>query len=229
MKNIVVTGAGGHLGKVVVDTFLQKEYNVIAIVSSDASKSGLPARDCLYVYVADLTDESATDETIKKIIDQHTTIDAALLLAGGFAGGNVASTSAIDIQRQIDLNFFTAYNVARPLFRHMLEKEIGRIVFIGARPALEASAGKNVIAYGLSKSMLFKLSEYLNAEAKGKNVVTAVVALSTLNTGANRKSMPDADASKWVEPAALAEILAFIVNDSGSPIRETVLKVYNNA
>ena len=86
-----------------------------------------------------------------------------------------------------------------------------------------------MVAYGLSKAMLFKLSEYMNAEAKGKNVVTTVIAPSTIDTEANRNSMPDADPAKWVKPSVLAEIMEFIVSEKGTPLRETVLKVYNNA
>jgi hypothetical protein len=41
--------------------------------------------------------------------------------------------------------------------------------------------------------------------------------------------MPDTDPAVWVKPAALAEILEFIVSDKSSPLREPVLKVYNNA
>jgi len=85
------------------------------------------------------------------------------------------------------------------------------------------------VAYGLSKSLLFKLAEYMNEEAKGKNVVTTVVVPSTLDTALNRKSMPDANPDNWVKPSALAAILEFAVNGVATPLRETVLKVYNNA
>ena len=86
-----------------------------------------------------------------------------------------------------------------------------------------------MIAYGLSKSLLLKLAEYLNEEAKGKNVTATVIVPSTLNTPANRKSMPDADASKWVDPEHLAGILEFVVSENAAPLRELVLKVYNNS
>jgi len=109
-----------------------------------------------------------------------------------------------------------------------MDKNNGKIVFVGARPAIQASAGKNLIAYGLSKSLLFKLAEYLNAEAKGKNVTVSVVVPSTIDTEPNRKSMPDAHFEKWVKPEALAEVLEFMISDKGSVLREIVLKVYNN-
>jgi NAD(P)-dependent dehydrogenase (short-subunit alcohol dehydrogenase family) len=86
-----------------------------------------------------------------------------------------------------------------------------------------------VVAYALSKSLLFTLAELLNAEAKGTNVTATMVVPSTLDTPANRENMPDADTGNWVQPEALAEVLEFVVSEKGSPLRETVLKVYNKA
>ena len=88
---------------------------------------------------------------------------------------------------------------------------------------------KKMVAYGLSKSLLFKLAEYINADAHGKDITATVVVPSTLDTEANRKSMPQADPASWVKPEDLAGILEFVVSSRGGPLRENVLKVYNNA
>jgi hypothetical protein len=64
---------------------------------------------------------------------------------------------------------------------------------------------------------------------KGRNIVATVAVPSTLDTEVNRKSMPQADPDNWVKPEALAEILEFTCSDAASALRETVLKVYNNA
>ncbi len=229
MKTVLITGANGNLGSAVTKTFLDKGYRVIATVIAESMKTDFSAHEKLDVQVVDLGNETETNLFIASIIEKYTKLDAALLLVGGFAMGNIAATSMADIQKQIALNFETAYHVTQPVFKHMQENGNGRIVFIGARPALEASQGKNLIAYGLSKSLLFKLAEYLNEEAKGKNITATVVAPSTLDTPLNRKSMPDTDPSIWVKPSTLAEILEFIVSDTNAPIRESVIKVYNNA
>jgi NAD(P)-dependent dehydrogenase (short-subunit alcohol dehydrogenase family) len=229
MKTVIITGANGGLGTAVTKNFLLKGYKVIATVRKETDKKELPQNENLKVEVMDLTQEEETEQFIKKIIDQHHTIDGALLLVGGFAAGDIAATKSGDIKKQISLNFDTAYHVTRPLFRHMMESNNGKIVFVGARPALQATAGKSLIAYGLSKSLLFKLAEYLNAEAKGKNVTVSVIAPSTIDTEPNRKSMPAADFEKWVKPEALAEVLEFLISAKGTVLRETLLKVYNNA
>ena len=104
-----------------------------------------------------------------------------------------------------------------------------KIVFVGARPALKAEQGREMIAYALSKSLLFKLAEFLNEEAKGKNLVVSVIIPSTIDTPANRQSMPGADPKNWVRAEQIADALEFICSDKGLPLRETILKLYNNA
>jgi NAD(P)-dependent dehydrogenase (short-subunit alcohol dehydrogenase family) len=229
MKTVIITGANGNLGSAVTKEFLDKGYKVVATVVAEAMKNDFEANENLDVRVVNLANEEETNSFVQSVIEQHGRVSGALLLVGGFAMGNLAATSVADIHKQFSLNFDTAYHVARPLFQHMLQNEKGRIVFIGARPAIDATAGKNLIAYGLSKSLLFKLAEFLNEEAKGKNVAVAVVVPSTLDTSLNRKSMPEVNPDIWVKPSALAEILEFIISDKSSVLREPVLKVYNNA
>jgi NAD(P)-dependent dehydrogenase (short-subunit alcohol dehydrogenase family) len=228
-KTVIITGTSGNLGTAVTQHFLTLQYKVVATVHIQDDMKELPQHQNLQVEVVDLTNEEAAESFIRKTIGNLKKIDAALLLVGGFAMGNIKDTKSADIKKQFSLNFDTAYHIVHPLYQHMIENNSGRIVFVGARPALKAEAGKNMIAYGLSKSLLFKLAEYINADAKGKNITATVVVPSTIDTTPNRKSMPDADPSKWVKPEELAEILEFIVSDKSSALRETVLKVYNNA
>lgn len=229
MKTVIITGASGGLGTTVTEHFLSQGHRVVATVFNEESKKDLKAHEHLQVEAVNLSDEVAAGNFVQNSIARHQRIDAALLLVGGFAMGNVEATTLADIKKQFTLNFDTAYNVARPLFVHMLKNNSGRLVLVGSRPALKARDGKDVVAYALSKSLLFKLAELMNEEAKGKNVMVTVVAPSTIDTPANRKSMPDADPEKWVKPEALAEVLGFLVSDKSATLRETVLKVYNNA
>ena len=229
MKTVIITGANGNLGTAVTNKFLGSGYSVISTVIDEDAKKEMPSHEKLDINVVNLANESETGSFADRVIQKYKRVDAALMLAGGFAMGNINETTGADLHKFFALNFETAFYLARPLFRHMIENESGRLVFIGARPALNAADGKNMIAYGLSKSLLFKLAEYLNAEAKGKNVTATVVVPSTIDTPPNRKSMPNVNPDKWVKPAQLADILEFIVSDKGNPIRETVLKVYNNA
>jgi NAD(P)-dependent dehydrogenase (short-subunit alcohol dehydrogenase family) len=129
----------------------------------------------------------------------------------------------------IALNFDTAYNCVHAVFPSMVKQGGGRIVLVGARPALQAHAGKGMVAYALSKSLIFKLAELINADGKDKNVVCSVIVPSTIDTPANRKAMPDASFNDWVTPEQIANTVAFLVSDDGISLREPVLKLYGNA
>jgi NAD(P)-dependent dehydrogenase (short-subunit alcohol dehydrogenase family) len=226
---VIITGANGNLGTAVTKEFIDKNYRVIATIGNEKSKSDFIPHDNLEISVVNLTDEKQTTDFVEKMIQKYTVIDAALLLVGGFAMGSIENTTGDDLHKQIALNFETAFYVTKPLFGHMMNNKKGNIVFIGARPALNLAQGKDLIAYALSKSLLFKLAEYLNEAAKGKNVSVSVVVPSTLDTPLNRKSMPDVNPDIWVKPRDIAETLEFLVSDKSSALRETVLKIYNNA
>lgn len=228
-KTVIITGATGNLGRAVTERFLAEGYTVVATVTSEEAKKTLPISEGLQVEAVDLTSEEETEIFVQNTVERYRKIDAALLLVGGFAAGNIGATKSDDVKKQLSLNFDTAYHIARPLFGHMKEAGEGRLVFIGARPSISAAAGKDLIAYGLSKSLLFKLAEYLNEEARGTNLTATVVVPSTLDTPLNRRNMPEANPNDWVKPEALADILEFVVSGKASALRETVLKVYNNS
>jgi NAD(P)-dependent dehydrogenase (short-subunit alcohol dehydrogenase family) len=225
-KNVLITGASGNLGKATIEKFLALDYNVIA-TSTPRKSLGFETKG-VHVYEADLTDEKWCESVVKQILADHSTLDAALLLVGGWAPGNIQSTDEASLQKMFSINFNTAYFVARPVFQQMLTQTMGgKIVFIGARPALKASEGKNSLSYALAKSLIFKLADFLNAEGSSKNVTASVIVPSTIDTDVNRKAMPGKDFSTWVKPSDIAEAMAFICSENGNPLRETVLKIYN--
>ncbi len=229
MKTIIITGANGNLGTACVKKFLQEGYGVVAVDSHD-NHLEFAKGNALYEFVTvNLSDETASANFIDGMIKKYGSIHAALMLVGGFAAGNMAATSGADIRKMFSLNFETAYFMSRPLLQHMQQQGYGRLVFVGARPALSAAQGKDLMAYALTKSLLFKLAEFINETTKGTNITATVVVPSTIDTAINRQSMPDVDPANWVTPAAIADIMELITSEKGHPLRETVLKVYNNS
>ncbi len=228
-KTILITGANGNLGAATVKKFLDEGYKVVSVDHSGTHLGFAASHDNFELRSVDLTDEEAVVSFMEEVVDLYGRIDGALLLAGGFAMGGIDTTDGEALKKMYSLNFETAYFPARILFQHMLQNGYGRLVFIGARPALKPEQGKGIIGYALSKGLLFHLAELLNASAKGKNVVASVVAPSTIDTAINRKSMPDADPAAWVKPEQIATLLEFICSEKGDAIRDPVYKIYNNA
>ncbi|GAB2591258.1 SDR family NAD(P)-dependent oxidoreductase [Spirosoma areae] len=232
MATILITGAAGGLGHVVTQTLLNEGHLVIATrqYSDNPQNLILGFSDLLFTYETDLSDEAQVQMLVQRVIPKHGPIDAAILLAGGYAGGSLTETNGDLLESMMTVNFKTAYYVVQPLFTHMsTQPNGGRFILIGARQALNAQFGQQAVAYTLSKSLLFELSNLINASGKELDIVSTVIAPSVIDTAANRRAMPDADFTAWVDPQTLADTIAFVLSGSGRALREPILKVYNRA
>jgi NAD(P)-dependent dehydrogenase (short-subunit alcohol dehydrogenase family) len=228
-KNVLITGASGNLGKASVEKFLEEGYKVIVTVSP-GKKIGFETDGEILSYEADLTNEKNVEEVMTKVISEHQSIDAALLLVGGFATGGIKDTDGASLKKMYALNFETAYYAARLVFLQMQKQATGgRIILVGARPSLNATDGKDLLAYALSKSLIFKLAEFLNAEGASQNVVTSVIIPSVIDTQVNRQANPTANFSDWVKPEEIAEVISFITSANGNTLRDSIFKIYGNS
>ena len=229
MKTAIVTGASGNLGQAVIQKFLSEDYQVTGTIIPNDPVALTINHPQFKAVIADLMNEESSTQFVNDTIAANGQIDVAVLTVGGFAMGKIAETKTSDVMKQYRLNFETAYNIARPVFAQMMKQGSGRIFLVGSRPGLDAQQSKGMVAYGLAKSLLFRLAQLMNDEAKGTNVVTSVLVPSTIDTPQNRTSMPDADFNKWVKPESIADVIYYYSSDGANILREPVIKVYGDA
>jgi NAD(P)-dependent dehydrogenase (short-subunit alcohol dehydrogenase family) len=226
---VFVTGSSGNLGRAITRKFLLAGDKVIGTLLPEEVYTAEPDEKGLELRHVNLLNETETSAIIHSDISEFGKIDIGILTAGGFAMGDIAKTDTLDIYNQLSLNFETAYNAARPLFLHMLREGRGRIFLVGSRPGMDMRLGKGLVAYSLSKSLIFRLAELMNEEAKGTDVVVSVLVPSIIDTPQNRNSMPDADFSSWMNPASIADIIYFYCSPGTESIKEPVIKLFNKA
>ena len=170
----------------------------------------------------DLSDAAQAKKAIDAAAAHFGRLDALVNIAGGFAFETIADGDARTWERMYALNVMTALNASRAALAHLAGSPSGRIVNIGAMGALQAGSGMG--AYAASKSAVHRLTEALAAEWKGKITVNAVLP-STIDTPANRASMPRADFAKWVSPQELAEVILFLASDAASGVTGALIPV----
>ena len=219
-KVIVVTGASGALGKVVAETALARGARVAGVDHSAAQIPTTASR--IELGGVDLSDAAAAKKAIDAVAAHFGSCDALINIAGGFAFETIAEGDAKTWQRMYALNVLTALNASRAAIPHLAASPAGRIVNVGAIGALQAGSGMG--AYAASKAGVHRLTEALAAEWKGKITVNAVLP-STIDTPANRASMPKADFGKWVTPQELAEVILFLASDAASAVTGALLPV----
>src|SRR3954447_14952651 len=219
-KVIVITGALGALGSVVADEALARGARIASV---DHAPTQVPAMlDRLELGGIGLTDATPAKKAIEAAATHFGKLDALINIAGGFAFEAIADGDPKTWQRMYALNVTTALNASRAAIPHLAQSGAGRIVNVGAMGALQASAGMG--AYAASKAGVHRLTEALAAEQKGKITVNAVLP-STIDTPANRASMPKADFTKWVTGKELADVILFLASDAASAVTGALIPV----
>ena len=219
-KVIVVTGASGALGKVVAEIAQARRARVAGV---DHAASQVPATaNRIELGGVDLTDPAQARKAIDAVVAHFGRLDALINIAGGFAFETVAEGDPKTWQRMYALNVLTALNASQSALPHLAASRSGRIINVGAMGALQAGPGMG--AYAASKAGVHRLTEALAAEWKGKITVNAVLP-STIDTAANRASMPRADFGKWVTPEELANVILFLASDAASAVTGALLPV----
>jgi NAD(P)-dependent dehydrogenase (short-subunit alcohol dehydrogenase family) len=219
-KVILVTGASGALGKVVAEAALERGARVAGVDHAKSQIAQTPER--MELGSVDLSDGTQARQAIDAVAAHFGKLDVLINIAGAFSFETIAEGDSKTWERLYAINVLTALNASRAAIPHLLARGAGRIVNIGAMGALAAGAGMG--PYAASKAGVHRLTEALSAELKGKVTVIAVLP-STIDTPANRASMPKADFAKWVTPQELANVILFLASGEASAVTGALLPV----
>jgi NAD(P)-dependent dehydrogenase (short-subunit alcohol dehydrogenase family) len=224
-KVVLVTGADGGLGVHVTQAFLDAGATVIGtsrkIQQSDFNHPNFTA----------LPAEISTREGAKVLVDQVVArfgkLDVLAHTVGGFSGGqSVADTDDTTFQRMFDLNLNCVFHILRAAVPPLRQTGNGRIIAIGSRAALEPAA--SVGAYSASKAAMVSLIRTAALENKDAGLTANVILPGTMDTPANRKAIPNADFSKWVQPTTVAGLIVWLAGDAGKDVNGAVIPVYGS-
>jgi len=105
----------------------------------------------------------------------------------------------------------------------MVKRGSGRIVHVAARAAVEPFPG--AAAYIVAKSGLVALIRTLSLEQAGSGVTVNGILPATIDTAANRTSMPNADTSKWVKPESIAQLVVVLVSSEAAQLNGALLPI----
>jgi NAD(P)-dependent dehydrogenase (short-subunit alcohol dehydrogenase family) len=218
-KVVLIAGGSGALGQTVVPAFTRAGAQVIA--ADRHAPSALIAGGA--AMKADVADEADVQRLVNDVVRKAGRIDALINLVGGFAVGRVEETDAALWQRMLTMNVTTAFLLSKAVIPHMVARGTGRILHVAAWAAVEPFPG--AAAYIVSKSSLVALIKVLALELSGSGVTVNGVLPNTIDTPANRASMPRTDPSTWTKPESIADTLLFLASDEARQISGAAIPI----
>ncbi len=230
---VVVTGAAGNLGRAAVHAFHEAGARLAVM---DRQRDGvtevfgesIPEGDYCQYVAGDITSDESVQQMVGQIFDYFGRIDVLVNIAGGFTmGPPVHETELKTWDFMLDLNARSVFLMARAVVPHMLDQGRGKIISTAASVGLKAKAKMG--AYSVSKAAVIRLTESMSAELLDAGINVNCILPGTIDTPRNRKDMPDADFSKWVQPESLADVIMFLASEAARDVQGAALPVYGRS
>lgn len=222
-KTALVTGANGGLGTHVTKALLDAGFTVVGL-SPRIQQSDFNHPNFIALPAA-LTSLDTAKKAVDSVIERCGGIDVLAHLVGAFAGGQTtAEMDDANWQRMFDANLNSAFHILRAVIPEMRKAGGGRIIAIGSRAAEDP--GPKVGAYSASKAALLSLMKTVALENKDAGITANVILPGTMDTPANRKDMPGADVTQWVQPASVANLIVWLAGDAGKDVTGAAIPVY---
>jgi NAD(P)-dependent dehydrogenase (short-subunit alcohol dehydrogenase family) len=229
-KVSIITGAVGNLGMATARTFQQAGAKTVLVDRSqdrvrEAFKDMADSEDHLLAGGIDLSNPESLAHLVQQTLAKFDRVDVLVNTVGGYRGGKpVHDTDLVDWDFLFNINVRTTLLCCRAVIPHMLKQGSGKIINVASRDGLRGSAG--YAAYSASKSAVLRLTESLADELKASNINVNCIMPGTIDTPQNRAAIPNGDFSKWVEPSAIADVIAFLSSDASRAINGAALPVY---
>jgi NAD(P)-dependent dehydrogenase (short-subunit alcohol dehydrogenase family) len=207
VRTVIVTGGTGGLGSAVTRRFLDASWRTIVPWYDERELKRLDDHPLLDLIKADLFDPSSARACAEEAAaDPRAPLTAVVNLVGGFAmGGRIHETPIEEFEEQLRLNLRPAYLTSQAALPHLIAAGGGSIVCVSSRAALRPFSG--AAGYVTSKGAVLSLVDCLAVEYRDDGVRANAVLPSVIDTPANRAAQPDADHSRWVRPAQIADVI----------------------
>ena len=230
-----VTGGTGALGRAVTKRFLDDGYRVAVSYRSPNEWAALerehpgPSREgSLLGLECDVTQEEPVRRAMASAAERFGVLRVLVHVAGGYLGGQPVETlEERDLKGMLELNLVSAFFAAKHAIPYVKKAGAGRLLFISSRGAVEYYPG--AAAYAAAKLGLHALVQTLAKELKKSGITANAVLPSVIDTPANRAAMPDADASTWVPPEAIAGLLSFLASRAAGHTSGALVPIYGRA
>ncbi|MDQ6660454.1 MAG: SDR family oxidoreductase [Chloroflexota bacterium] len=232
-QTIIITGAGRGIGRATARLFAKQGAQVVLFSRTSSQLEEVVAdikdegRSALAV-VGDVSSEDDVQRLFQQTMQHYGCVDGLVNCAGIVAVRPFVEMDVATWDRVIGVNLRGTFLCCREAFQIMAKQQYGVIVNISSLSGVRGvEKFPGLSAYNVSKSGVAGLTEILAVEGKPYNIHVCAVSPGAVNTEMLRQAAPHLKAG--MTPEDMAEILLFLVDDSGRMLSGTNLELFSNA
>jgi NAD(P)-dependent dehydrogenase (short-subunit alcohol dehydrogenase family) len=229
----IVTGAGRGVGRATARLFAREGARVVLFGRTQAHiEEARQEIESLGGQALAIAGDVANEEDVRSLFQEaksvYGRVDILVNSAGIVALRPFVDMDAETWDRVIAVNLRGTFLCCREAFRVMSEQKGGVIVNISSLSGVKGvEKFPGLSAYNVSKSGVAGLTEILAVEGKPYNIRVCAVSPGAVDTEMLRQAAPHLKAS--MTPDDLADILLFMVDDTGRMLNGSNIELFTNA
>lgn len=232
---VAITGAGRGIGAAIAQR-LASEGATVAILDLDGARARSVAEQLPdgrgHAFEVDVTSFEQVSEVAERISTQFGGATGVVNNAGWSPATRFLDTSLEDQARVIDINYVGALHMCRAFLPGLLERDGGRVVFIGS-DAARVGVPKEAV-YAGAKAALLGFAKCLAVEVARNGVTVNVVSPGSTDTGLIRDMLSDEQIDRRIKanpmnrlarPEDIAGAVAYFLGDDAAFVTGQILSV----
>jgi NAD(P)-dependent dehydrogenase (short-subunit alcohol dehydrogenase family) len=229
----IITGAGRGVGRATALRFAREGARVVLFsrtsaplddVAAEIAREGYPVLS----LVGDVSREEDVQALFQQAMQTYKRVDILVNCAGIVTVRPFVEMDVSTWDHVLGINLHGTFLCCHEAFHIMTAQHSGVIVNLSSLSGVKGvEKFPGLSAYNVSKAGVASLTEILAVEGKAYNISVCAVSPGAVDTEMLRKAAPHLKAG--MTPDDLAEILLFMVDDSGKMFSGTNLEIFSNA
>lgn len=223
-KTIVITGATKGIGRAIAEKFAAGNFNLALCARNSDDLLSLKtqlqhAANKVITNACDVSNKGQLQLFAQMVEAEFGVVDILVNNAGVFIPGQVINEEEGNLEKLIETNLYSAYNLSRLLVPAMMQKKNGHIFNVSSVAGIKAYP--NGGSYSISKFAMNGLSKALREELKDYNIkVTALLPGATYTDSWSGTNLPE---SRFMKAEDIAQIIWDIYHLSDTTVVEEII------
>lgn len=238
-KVVLITGGAKGIGRAIALELAKNNYDIV-INYLTSHKEAMELKEtiiqnygvqCLAIK-ADISLENEVDHMITTIESKLHGVDILINNAAIDLSNLFHLKNAEDFRRTLDVNVVGAFNCSQRVYKHMLEKEYGRIINISSTNGINTyypmcidyDASKAALI-SLTHNLAFEFAPYIHVNCIAPGFIGTENELDGYDEEFLKQEQEKIMVNRYGQPEEVAYLVKFLISDEANFINNTIIRI----
>ena len=238
-KVVLITGGAQGIGKAIALELAKNHYDIVINYLTSREAAAKLKEEIINTYsvrcltiCADVSDVNQVDQMVRKIEEKLGGVDILVNNAAIDLSNLFHLKTSEEFKRTLDVNVVGAFNCAKRVYRHMLEKEYGRIINISSTNGINTyypmcidyDASKAALI-SLTHNLAFEFAPYVNVNCIAPGFIGTENELDGYDEEFLKEEVEKIMVNRYGDPKEVAYLVKFLISDEADFINNTVIRI----